>query len=243
MKRHFVTMANDGAEEDGEARENGTLLKALQDETDQAKKHASTLQWALLGAAIVIVALGLVVRNLANKPPEILLWVVEVSEAGQVRNVGMLPQKHGDLRADVVTYLMRDWLYLIRRVPEDRVTLTEQLQRANALMTNSASTKARDHVTEMFTRLDKGWTTQIEIGPLLPMQEDFRAVQLDWHEKVINRAGMVLENYSWRVIVHLAQWTKEELKTAREMRNPLGLYVTDFSWTPTDVKPGQAPLK
>jgi type IV secretory pathway TrbF-like protein len=72
----------------------------------------------------------------------------------------------------------------------------------------------------------------VTLGPLLPITSDFRALELEWTEEVYNRQGLLLpaESGVWKVILNVAVVPVTEIKDPRQLRNILGIFVTDFSW-------------
>jgi type IV secretory pathway TrbF-like protein len=184
----------------------------------------------LLGLAVVALS-GVVVYLAGNI--KVFPYVVEVAHNGQVRTVGLLPQTWRGQTPAVIEQMIRDWLYRMRRVGTDPVIQTEQLLGANAFMSSAAIAVAKPFVQERFELQKKEWTTQIDIGTLLPLTSDFHAVEVEWRERTFNRQGTQVNDDKWKAIINIAIFHVKELKNPREMRNPLGLFVTDFSWRTT----------
>jgi type IV secretory pathway TrbF-like protein len=131
----------------------------------------------------------------------------------------------------------------MRRVGIDPVLQTEQLQQANAFMSQSAIAMARQHVEGLFELQKKGWTTQINLGPLLPLTPDFHSVEIEWDERTYNKQGILQRGERWKAIVNLAVYNLDELKDARTMRNPLWVFVTDYSWMVTGPLPPEGAIR
>ncbi len=203
--------------------------RVMRDEHRRLQRRLVNWQRAngLMGLAIVALS-GVIVYLAGNI--KVFTYVVEVAERGQVRNVGILPQTWRGQTPAVIEQMIRDWLYRMRRVGTDPVIQTEQLFGANAFMTSAAIAIAKPFVQERFELQKKEWTTQIDIGTLLPLTSDFHAVEVEWRERTFNRQGTQVNDEKWKAIINVAIMEMKELKTPREMRNPLGIFVTDYSW-------------
>lgn len=198
------------------------------------KLQRSLTNWQRVNGVLSLIALALTgaVVYLAGNV-KVFPYVVEVATTGQVRTVGLLPQTWRGQTPAVIEQMVRDWLYRMRRVGTDPVIQTEQLLGANAFMSSAAIAMAKPFVQERFDLQKKEWTTQIDIGTLLPLTSDFHAVEVEWRERTFNRQGAPVNDERWKAIINVAIFDPKELKNPREMRNPLGLFVTDFSWRQT----------
>jgi type IV secretory pathway TrbF-like protein len=218
----------------------GTKTANTFDETAQVMRNEVRLlqrrltNWQRANGVLSLIALALtgVVVYLAGNI-KVFPYVVEVATTGQVRTVGLLPQTWRGQTPAVIEQVVRDWLYRMRRVGTDPVIQTDQLLGANAFMSSAAIAIAKPFVQERFDLQKKEWTTQIDVGTLLPLSSDFHAVEVDWRERTFNRQGAPVTDDRWKAIINVAIYDLKELKNPREMRNPLGLFITDFSWTKT----------
>jgi len=207
-------------------------IQGVRDEVRQLQRRV--MNWQRANGVLSLIALALtgVVVYLAGNV-KVFPYVVEVAQTGQVRTVGLLPQTWRGQTPAVIAQMVRDWLYRMRRVGTDPVIQTEQLLGANAFMSSAAIAVAKPFVQERFDLQKKEWTTQIDIGTLLPLTSDFHAVEVEWRERTFNRQGAPVSDEHWKAIITVAIYNPQELKNPREMRNPLGLFITDFSWTTT----------
>jgi type IV secretion system protein VirB5 len=205
-------------------------IQGLRDEVRTLQRRLRNWQRANGVLSLIALALTGVVVYLAGNI-KVFPYVVEVAQTGQVRTVGLLPQTWRGQTPAVIEQMVRDWLYRMRRVGTDPVIQTEQLVGANAFMSSAAIAVAKPFVQERFDLQKKEWTTQIDIGSLLPLTSDFHAVEVEWRERTFNRQGAPVSDERWKAIINVAIYDPKELKNPREMRNPLGLFVTDYSWT------------
>ena len=201
----------------------------MRDENRQLRRRLTNSQRREGAMWICIVTLVGAVVYLAGNV-KVLPYVVEVFNNERVRNVGILPQTWRGQTPAVIEQTIRDWLYRMRRVGTDPVIQTEQLLGANAFMTSAAIAVAKPFVQERFELQKKEWTTQIDIGTLLPLTSDFHAGEVEWRERTFNRQGTQVNDEKWKAIINVAIMEVKELKNPREMRNPLGIFVTDYSW-------------
>ena len=206
--------------------ENGRVMR---NEIRKLERRLVNWQRANGFLGLTVLALAGVIVYLAGNI-KVFPYVVEVAQNGQVRTVGLLPQTWRGQTPAVIEQMIRDWLYRMRRVGTDPVIQTEQLLGANAFMSSAAIAVAKPFVQERFELQKKEWTTQIDIGTLLPLTSDFHAVEVEWRERTFNRQGTQVNDDKWKAIINVAIFGVKELKTPREMRNPLGVFVTDFSW-------------
>jgi len=214
--------------------------QAVQDEITRLQRRVQN-QLRMNGAIVLcVLALAGTVVYLTKYGIKVFPYVVEVNtDSGQVRTIGLLPQTWRGQTPAVIEQVVRDWLYRMRRVGTDPVVQTEQLLGANAFMASAAIAVAKPFVQERFELQKKGWTTQVDIGTLLPLTSDFHAVEVEWRERTFNMQGGLVADEKWKAIVNVTIYTPKDLKNPREMRNPLGLFVTDYSWTTTNTKAGK----
>jgi type IV secretory pathway TrbF-like protein len=67
----------------------------------------------------------------------------------------------------------------------------------------------------------------------LPLSPDFHAVEGEWRERTYNKQGALVSDDQWKAIVNLVTYNLDELKNPRELRNPLFVFITDYSWRKT----------
>lgn len=208
---------------------------------DQRRLRRSLTNWQRahgVQSLLNLVLVGVVVYLVGHV--KVMPYVVEVdTAAGSVRTIGLLPQTWRGQTPAVIEQMVRDWLYRMRRVGIDPVMQTEQLTHANAFMTSAAIAMAKPFVQERFELQKKEWTTQIEIGTLLPLTSDFHAVEVEWRERTFNKQGGPVGDERWKGIFNVVMYQPQELKHPREMRNPLGIFISDYSWTTTSTKAGR----
>jgi type IV secretory pathway TrbF-like protein len=188
--------------------------------------------WYVVGGLILaVIVLAFVVRGTVNNI-KVLPYVVQIEPDGHVKAVGVIPQAWRGDTTPPIEAALREWVYRMRRVGTDQVLLKEQMEQAGAFMTAKAHAMAKAHWLQVDEMVKKSYTTMIDLGVLLPLTSDFRAVEIEWTERVYNQQGLLLpaESGVWKAIINVAVVPVTDVKTQRKVRNILGIFVTDFSW-------------
>src|SRR5712691_3071268 len=188
--------------------------------------------WQRANGALLLL-LGIAVVGYVIAPPKVkyLPYIVETAQTGQVRTVGILPQAWQGQTTPPIEQALKDWLYRMRRVGTDQVLLGEQWQAAGAFMTTKVLQMAKGHFEAQVEKVKKNLTTQIEIRSLLPVTQDWHAVEMEWTEKTYSQNGMLMTTEPWKVIVNVGLYPVTEVTTGQQIKNPLGIFVTDYAWT------------
>jgi type IV secretory pathway TrbF-like protein len=203
----------------------------LRDEIERERRQRRNAQRATGALSLVVLGLGAVIVYLVLFNLKVFTYVVEVSEPGQVRSVGILPQTwHGQTPA-VIEQCLRQWLYGMRRLGLDPVMQTELWTQANAYMSSAAVAMAKPFILERLELQKKEFTTQVEITSLLPLTQDFHAVEIEWRERTFTRQGTLQSDLKYKSIINIAIYQPGEIKDPKTMRNPLGIFVTDYAVT------------
>ena len=188
------------------------------------------LRFMLTVSMLVIMTLGiaLVYKSLSSS---IMPYIVEVDQvSGQVRNVGTVEAarnyKPGE---EVYKYFLSRFVKNTREIPLDPVVYKENLIEANGFLTRDAANKLQTMLrTEKITDKFGIQTVQINISTVLPM-EGGHSYQVRWTEETFT-----LGSGDKKVIPYSGIFTVQTIKSEDEKQreiNPIGLYISDFSWS------------
>ena len=188
------------------------------------------LRLLLAGMMVVSIVLtgGLVYKSLSST---IMPYVVEVDNTtGAVRNIGTVAasEKYEPGEA-VYKYFLAKFLKNTREIPLDPVVYKENLTTAYGYLTKDASTKLQTMLrTERTTEKFGHQTVQINVSTILPM-EGGHSYQIRWTEEefIIGTGEKTITPYSGIFTVQTIRSEDEEQLAI----NPIGLYITDFSWS------------
>jgi type IV secretory pathway TrbF-like protein len=154
-------------------------------------------------------------------------YVVEVESSGQVRAVGLAKEAVYEPKEAEVKYFMERFIQDARTIPMDPVVAKNQWSNAFALLGQTA----RSRMSEEFKKYDMYGRLGLEttqIAPKTIFQQSANTYQVRWTEEVFGKDGNLKERYNMA-----GSFTVEFKvpKTEKEVRiNPLGLYITNFSW-------------
>ena len=188
------------------------------------------LRLLLAGMMVVAIVLtgGLVYKSMASA---VMPYVVEVdTTTGAVRNIGTVAASAEYTPGEAVyKYFLAKFLKNTREIPLDPVVYKENLTTAYGYLTKDASTKLQTMLrTERTTEKFGHQTVQINVSTILPM-EGGHSYQIRWTEEefIIGTGEKTITPYSGIFTVQTIRSEDEEQLAI----NPIGLYITDFSWS------------
>lgn len=179
-------------------------------------------------AVIVVLAGALVYKSLSS---DVMPYIVEVDNVtGQVQNVGTVEEarnyKPGE---EVYKYFLSRFVKNTREIPLDPVVYKENLNHATNFLTVDSATKLQAMLkSEKNTERFGVQTVQVNITSVLPM-EGGHSYQVRWVEEVFTiGTGNKKETPYSGIFTIQTNRSNDEKKLAI---NPIGLYITDFSWS------------
>lgn len=174
-------------------------------------------------AAAAILGMGLTTVALQRRT---FVHVVEVSPEGQVMNVRVAEGRWTPTQAQVAYHLSR-FVRLVRSLPTDGVVLRENWLEAYKFLTPSAAAQ----LTEI-ARQDDPFMSLGRVGRTVHVRSVIkrsdRSWEISWIERSTNETGAGDPELYTGVFTVTTQPPRnaEEIAT-----NPLGLLITDFSWS------------
>lgn len=190
-----------------------------------AVQAAVTWRWIALGTALVAVALGIGLTLVALQK-RTYLHVVEVSPQGAVLSVRPANGAYTPTDAQV-SYFLGHFVRLIRSVPTDGVVLRENWLEAYRFLTPQAAQRLNEIARgeDPFSLL--GTTARAAlITSIVQRSED--TWQVSWIESTHGANGGARASYTGLFSISF-----ERPRDADTLaRNPLGLFITSFSFSP-----------
>jgi type IV secretion system protein VirB5 len=125
------------------------------------------------------------------------------------------------------------WIVNLRSVTTDAVAQRQLIDRVFMHVTNTGSAQA--FVQDWYSahnplEAGRSGTVSVQVESVVRVSPGSdKSYQIDWIETRRDRNGRVESEDRWRAIATVAISAPKEEKTARQ--NPLGLYVTDLSWS------------
>jgi type IV secretory pathway TrbF-like protein len=168
---------------------------------------------------------------------QILPYVIEVAESGQVRGIRPLPSgPDRQLTDNVAIWFLELWIKQCRLL-HDRAASQAQYHNWELVYNLTEQTmypRLDTHMQEQLKRIQHGETVEIrDIKSLLPIHAKERSYQAEWVEKVYGMGGHLLREELWQATLVLSYRAPGPM-TPNEMevwhRNPSGLFVHEFSW-------------
>ncbi len=184
-----------------------------------------------------LAALGLLAANLVlsgslawlSTQSRVTPYVVEVDELGQARAFGPAERlKRTDER--LIRYQLALFISNLRTVLGDAEAQREILNRAYAHARGPAVTFLNAHFLAANPfEIAESRRVQVKVTSILPISES--SWQVQWSETAMPLGVRTAEQNGWQAILTLELDPPETTETL--LLNPLGLYVTEITWTST----------
>ena len=201
------------------------------------------LLWCLaLMAIAVVVLVGYAIFTPGKT--EYLPYIVEVSDVGQVRTVGIVPRGWQAESKAPIDFVVRLWLQGVRSVVDSPIAWGMQWDQAKSFMTTKVMQQLSEFAKERDGIQKMNQTVEIEITSVLPHDTNWQLIAVEWTEKTYSQQGVRMKPpESWKAHLQVAIFPPQHatLKTPAQFRNTLGVYVVGYQWgLKTTPKPGMA---
>ena len=224
MKSPFTAPARSFAAEASD-----TPYRRAQQEWDRRMGAAvlSARAWRIMAMAALALAAGLAVAlTVVALQKRTYVHVVEVTPDGQVMSVRAA---HGDWKPNEaqIAYHLGRFVRLVRSLPTDGVVLRENWLEAYKLLTPQAAAQLSEIARQDDPFLSLGHVGRtVHVRSIIARSD--HAWEVSWTERATNETGTGDgQSYSGVFAV-----TTRPPRTADEIaNNPLGLFITDFSWS------------
>lgn len=197
---------------------------------------ASRTMWQIVGVVSLLIALSAVGGVVyIGQQSKYIPYVVQVDKLGQALAVSRADQA-APVDARVMHATIAAWVADARLVTPDITVQRSAIFRVYALLNTQdpATTKMHEWLnggedSNPFKRAAQE-TVHIEVTSVLPQSSE--TWQVDWVEESRDRQGILKGKSRMRALitVYVAPPTSQT-DEAQIRRNPLGIYIRDFSWT------------
>lgn len=169
-------------------------------------------------------------------------YVVRVNDTtGEVTNIGVAAQASYTPKDAEIEYLLKHFIINTRRVLLDQEAYKDQWREAADFMTKSCFAKMNaDYTSSGRNKLPGTKTVSVNISSVLPIKgegdnSDRRSYQVNWTEEefALNSGERVSIPMSGVFTLEVIPQKDKSLV----LRNPLGIYVTDFNWQKAATAP------
>ena len=161
---------------------------------------------------------------------KVVPYIVELDALGEMRSVGVLGTREVPERA--IMAVLKQFVHNIRTVPTDARLLNIRLQDAKAHVQGRAAEtlvqdlmQQREQLEQMLQRGDTRYVE--EISTVLKVPGEGQLYRVAWREKMRRGSDVMEESVEGHFQLRIEPADDEAMLYA----NPLGIYVTDFTWT------------
>lgn len=202
------------------------------DRIGSAKRQA--MVWRTVGlVCLVLVGVMAVALIWRSAQSDVVAYVVEVGEEGEVRLVGQAREKEWEPGIGVQRHFLSEWIRDVREVSSDETVVRERVLRAYDSVGSEASRLLDQRVEEENPfELSREMRRSVDIESMHEVGEE-NSWRVEWVETRRDPEGYELGRDKY---VGIFEIERRQPETAQDLEdNPLGLYVVHFSWSLTDV--------
>ncbi len=187
---------------------------------------------ALLALMVAIGAVGGVIY--IGSQSKFVPYVIEVDKLGQASAVRRA-DRAAVVDERVVHATLASFVHDARMVSFDRNVQNDAIWRVFALLQSGdpATSKITEYMKDPATSpTQRAAETSVGIEISSVLRQTDETWEINWTEKVWNRQGVRMEQYRMRGLATIYFVPPTTTTTEEEIRrNPLGLYVRDFTWS------------
>lgn len=189
----------------------------------------------MMCAIIIALTAGLVYKSVSVS---VVPYVVEIDKStGEVNNVGPIQNIEYTPKENEIKFFLRMFVNNVRSMPLDPVVYKKNWDEAYNFMTANAQTKMSSVMQDEQTAKHFGQMTVItHIKSILPIGESGVSYQVQWTEErfAINNGEKTSVNMTG--VFSVANITPKNVEEIE--KNPLGIFISDFSWQEVSQQAG-----
>lgn len=180
--------------------------------------------FAALGLCFLLV-IGLIYQSAKSS---VAPYIVEVGPGGELLAVSKATQANRGPNDPEIRYFLAKWIKDVRALPLDAIVKKQSWISAYGSMRQKAALKMNEIVRKDDPMSKIGEET-ISVTPAAIVKMSDKTYQIRWTEDVFSKEGSPKQSYRMTglVTIEFSQPTNEK----EIMSNPLGLYISDFSWS------------
>lgn len=193
-------------------------------------------QWQLISIISLLIASGSLGAYIyESNQSSYIPYIVEVDKLGQTAAVS-IATKAQPFDPIIIKSYLASFIQNARMVTPDASLQRKAIYDVFALMENGSSATNKmtnylngDPKTTPFARAESE-TVSIQIDTVLPQTES--SWQVSWFETITDRDGVQHSKPTrWTALITITSSPPDKFTSEEQiLRNPIGLYVTDFSW-------------
>ena len=192
-----------------------------------ARLQAYNWRLAFFGALALcfLLVIGLLYQSAKST---VTPYIIEVGPGGEVLAATRAVQANRTPNDPEIKYFLAKWVKDVRGLPLDVVVKKQSWVSAYGAMRQKAALKMNEIVKKDDPMSRVGQET-ISVTPAAIVKMSDKTYQVRWTEDVFTKEGSPKQSYRMTglISVDFSQPTTEK----EIMANPLGLYITDFSWS------------
>lgn len=159
---------------------------------------------------------------------EVIPYVVEVGDRGQVQSLGRLSRDSYTPTQAIIKRELSEWISNIRGISSDAVVMQSNFLSAYSYVTTKGRNQLNAYATteKPFELIGKR-IVAVDIISVITVNQN-RAYQLNWKEAVFGNKGDLMGSKQYQGILSIKivqPKTEEELQ-----KNPFGIRVDEFNW-------------
>lgn len=192
-----------------------------------ARLQAYNWRLAFFGALALcfVLVIGIIYQSAKSS---VTPYVVEVGKDGEVLAVSKAVHTKSSPNDPQIKFFLQKWVKDVRSMPLDVVVKKQAWISAYACMRQKASIKMNE-IIRKDDPMGKIGEETISVTPTAIVKMSDSTYQVRWIEDVFSKEGASKGSYRMTGLISI---DFSEPKTEKEiMSNPLGLYITDFSWS------------
>ncbi len=198
--------------------------QAWDERIGSARVQAASWRLAFFATALLALVLG-VALVVVLRQSRVVPYIVEVGASGAVVGVAPAPIRYEPTDAQI-RYFLANFVELIGTVPIDPVVAKKNWLTAYGFLTENGARQLNAFASgsDPLGRVGK---ERVEIRVRNSLRESGRSFQLTWNETVFDPNGTLVskkERTGLFSVAVMTPRTEEEI-----LRNPLGLYIDNFS--------------
>jgi type IV secretion system protein TrbF len=177
--------------------------------------------WILAFILFLAVA-GLIIQS--KQPP--VVYVVEVSDTGQVRNVGKAAYIEYQPQIETIKYFLSSFVKNIRAIPTDPIVLKESILNAYNFVTVKGKAVLNSYAREYdpFKKMKQNIAISVTVSSIIIRSDS--VYQVEWYEeRYDNGIKTSTERYVGLFTIIIQKPKTEDIIRA----NPLGIWVNFFN--------------
>ncbi len=188
--------------------------------------------WRFFALSILLV-LAFAVIGLAYgfSQQRVVPYYIDVYPDGNVVSRGSIDGSSGKITEPMIRYQLRFFLESLRTLSSDPEVVRNNWVKAYNMMGDTAATILDDYLaddrTNPFLRTQDE-RVSIKVSSILPISKE--SWEILWEETTRNISGSIIDRTAWKGIFHIKIIDHQRADLLE--KNPLGLYIVDFSWTP-----------